>query len=311
MNTAADAAPPAAWYTRYGAAESNRASTAAASAWNTERAGRTQQRSPPASHLAERKEAVARREEAVARREEVVARREEAAFERERAAARREDAAERRETDLRERRVQIRQREDALLRQEQCAAGRPPVSFLAGAREGTREGTRKGHTTNPLDDIPKLFEAYGASGGAVPLGVVVAEVEALQQAATRLESAAASCDAQLSQLAEREKVELTSPRRKKLGERQQQLRAKKELARSCARQIHGRYAQRRDAGIARFVPLLLQTVAKYNAAFDGHVDGAGEAALVRIARLCTARAPGAAFSFPLHCVLRNLLLGFF
>ena len=36
----------------------------------------------------------------------------------------------------------------------------------------------------------------------------------------------------------------------------------------------------------RFTPLLLQTVGKYDAAFEGKLDGAGEAALERVAELC-------------------------
>ena len=54
-----------------------------------------------------------------------------------------------------------------------------------------------------MDDVPALVEAYQASGGVVPLGVLVAEVEALQQAASRLRQTAAAYDVQLLQLEER------------------------------------------------------------------------------------------------------------
>ena len=51
-----------------------------------------------------------------------------------------------------------------------------------------------------MDDVPALVDAFMSSGNVVPLGVHVAEVEALQQAATRLKVSEESCGAQLEQL---------------------------------------------------------------------------------------------------------------
>jgi hypothetical protein len=121
---------------------------------------------------------------------------------------------------------------------------------------------KKSRHADPIDDVPALFEAYQASGGIVPLGVLVAEVEALQQAATRLEAGAAACSVQLQQLEERGKLHLIKERRATLQLAQERLRQQMASARASEQELRSRYGSFRDAGVARFVPLLLQTVAK-------------------------------------------------
>ena len=59
------------------------------------------------------------------------------------------------------------------------------------------EPKRRSRHADPMDDVPALVEAFVSSGHIVPLGVHVAEVQALQQAATRLKVAAETCEHQL------------------------------------------------------------------------------------------------------------------
>lgn len=60
------------------------------------------------------------------------------------------------------------------------------------------ESQSKRAADDPLDaaNVPVLVEAYLREGGTVPLDVLVAEVEAMQQAATRLRVNAEKCDKQ-------------------------------------------------------------------------------------------------------------------
>ena len=113
---------------------------------------------------------------------------------------------------------------------------------------------------DPMDDVQALYESYQVLGGVVPLGVLVAQVEALQQAATRLEAAADICDVQIAQLEERGKLPLTESRETQRKDAVSRLKAKRAHLKEGCEQLRARYRALRDDGVARFVPMLLQTV---------------------------------------------------
>ena len=224
-----------------------------------------------------------RRERAIEKRELSVENREHAVRDRE-AAVREADATIReREAAFQEREKVLTARENALARREAALAGTKPEP----APE-TKSSSRahRSRTADPVDDVPALVEAYQASGGVVPLGVLVAEVEALQQAASRLRQTGAAYDVQLLQLEEREKLDLAGNRRQQVEEELKTLRGEKARTASAEQDLIERYPELRDAGVQRFTPMLLQTVTKYDAAFEGQMDEAGEAALERIGALC-------------------------
>ena len=134
--------------------------------------------------------------------------RREASLELDKAALREDKAALReRERRLDRREAVLVEREAALVQREAALAGtksQQPVAAATLATNGSR-GSRK---ADPVDDVPALVEAYQTSGGVVPLGVLVAEVTALQQAASRLHTVGAAYDVQLKQLEEPEQAEL-------------------------------------------------------------------------------------------------------
>ena len=150
-------------------------------------------------------EHLASREEVLRERETAVRDREAAAERREAAAERREAAAERKEADLRQREAELRERvvrrEADLSRREELLDGSARAScmdpaqmrmssalerlrFHAGAAAfAPPAANSKRRQADPMDDVQALYESYQVLGGVVPLGVLVAEVEAVQQAA--------------------------------------------------------------------------------------------------------------------------------
>lgn len=127
-------------------------------------------------------------------------------------------------------------------------------------------------------------------GGKVPLGVVVAEVEALQQAATRLAATTKSFNAQLEQLDERANFEGMPPRRAAaVASEIRNLTKFRDRAMASATHLEDRFINMRSNGVQKFTPLLLQTVVKYNHAFEttpSMLDGFGENILREISVLC-------------------------
>ena len=138
-----------------------------------------------------------------------------------------------------------------------------------------------------MDDVPALVDAFMSSGHVVPLGVHVAEVEALQQAATRLKVSEESCGAQIEQLEKRRSLVGWGSRMRALEAKLETLRAERDRCQQAHEKLVQQFIIMRDAGINRFMPLLLSTVEKYDATFErsAMVPG-GEEALRRIGELC-------------------------
>ena len=203
----------------------------------------------------------------------------------------RERRLDQREAVLLEREAALVQREAALVQREATGAeSQQPVAFTRAARTlatlATNSSSGSHKKADPVHDVPALVEAYQTSGGVVPLGVLVAEVAALQQAASRLRTMSSAYDVQLKQLEEREKLELTNSRRSWLEQDLARMKADKRDTEAAEKDLVERYAGMRDTGVERFTPLLLQTVTKYEAAFEGQMNAAGERSLERIGELC-------------------------
>jgi hypothetical protein len=219
--------------------------------------------------------------------------RREASLELDKAALREDKVALReRERRLDQREAVLLEREGALVQREAALAGaesQQPAAFTRAATLATlatNSSSGKHRKADPVDNVPALVEAYQTSGGVVPLGVLVAEVAALQQAASRLRTVSLAYDVQLKQLEEREKLELTNSRRSWLEQDLARMKADKEHTEAAVKDLIERYAGMRDTGVERFTPLLLQTVTKYEAAFEGQMNAAGEGSLERIGALC-------------------------
>ena len=220
--------------------------------------------------------------------------RREASLELDKAALREDKAALReRERRLDQREAVLLEREAALVQREAALAGaesQQPVAFTRAARTlatlATNSSSGSHKKADPVHDVPALVEAYQTSGGVVPLGVLVAEVAALQQAASRLRTVSSAYDVQLKQLEEREKLELTNSRRSWLEQDLARMKADKRDTEAAEKGLIERYAGMRDRGVERFTPMLLQTVTKYEAAFEGQMNAAGEGSLERIGALC-------------------------
>ena len=160
-----------------------------------------------------------------------------------------------------------------------------PVANGDGAKAPANKARRH---ADPMDDVPALVDAFMSSGNVVPLGVHVAEVEALQQAATRLKVSEESCGAQIEQLEKRRSlVGKGSSRMRALDAKLETLRAERDRCQQAHEKLVRQFIIMRDAGINRFMPLLLSTVEKYDATFErsAMVPG-GEEALRRIGELC-------------------------
>jgi hypothetical protein len=121
----------------------------------------------------------------------------------------------------------------------------------------------------------------------VPLGVVVAQVSALQQAATRLDNVKESCKLQLNQLEDRAKLELSEFRRELMLDARKILSDRMEHASESSKGLLSRFGEMRDRAIERFVPLLMMTVQKFNGAFESSLTKQDEEALERLTTLCT------------------------
>ena len=220
--------------------------------------------------------------------------RREASLELDKAALREDKAALReRERRLDQCEAVLLEREAALVQREAALVGaenQQPVAFTRAARTlatlATNSSSGSHKKADPVHDVPALVEAYQTSGGVVPLGVLVAEVAALQQAASRLRTVSSAYDVQLKQLEEREKLELTNSRRSWLEQDLARMKADKRDTEAAEKDLVERYAGMRDTGVERFTPLLLQTVTKYEAAFEGQMNAAGEGSLERIGALC-------------------------
>ena len=197
----------------------------------------------------------------------------------------REGSLHKREGALQEREAAVRERESKVAKREE--ANRPAAVHEAdvGAAPGKKKA-RSRHA-DPMDDVPALVESFMSSGHIVPLGVHVAEVESLQQAATRLKVAEDKCMAQLQQLEDRVRHVLDASQQKVLKKRQDALEEERTRCERAHAGLVEQFVAKRDSGISRFMPLLLATVEKYDAAFErsAMVDG-GEMALARISNLC-------------------------
>ena len=221
--------------------------------------------------VTEREQAVKVRESAVTTREDAVAAREredqalgarlreqEAKLvERER---RREDAVEKREDSVRERELALEKRLSAM--------GGTTADHTSAAHCSKKAGKKDAMDMNTMHDVTKLVSDYSVTGGVLPLGLMVAEVESLQQAATKAQSAANNCDLQIDQLAERGKLTLPSDARRRMEMSQERLRIAKDEALGSVRSMLQSYDKLRNKSIERFVPLLLKTVDKFNTQFN-------------------------------------------
>ena len=125
----------------------------------------------------------------------------------------------------------------------------------------TQQETTKNHDSrkDPMIDVPSLIESFQSSGHIVPLGVHVAEVQALQQAATRLKVSSETCANQLQQLEERKSL-VRNEQRAALEAKQLGLTKKKEWCDRSHQMLIEQFVNKRDSGIERFVPLLRDTM---------------------------------------------------
>ena len=145
---------------------------------------------------------------------------------------------------------------------------------------------------DPLDasNVPAIIDEFLREGAEVPIDVLVGEVEALQQASTRLRVNADRCKAQLEQLKdrkrrmdniEREQKDIerkggqVPPRDRIDGKQRAELKAKveelskeKERSERASAKLQERYERFRDRGVERFLPKLLTTVEKYDSVFE-------------------------------------------
>ena len=217
--------------------------------------------------------------------------REAALREREAAIREREGAIHAREEAFHEREGALRERESKLERRTL-----PPSVRSADERTdhdaASSEPKRRSRHADPMDDVPALVEAFVSSGHIVPLGVHVAEVQALQQAATRLKVAAETCEHQLEQLAERAPLVVMPSQKAALEATRAELQAELEKSQRSSTTLVKQFTLMRDAGIERFMPLLLATVEKYDAQFErcALLPGAEEA-LRRIGEQCSRCVP--------------------
>jgi len=224
--------------------------------------------------------ALFRREVSIAQREHAVERREVALEKREDAVARREAAVEKRE-DSAERLIQI------LLRRCGLHEAKSDVNEVVPRDDGTRKAERgMARHADPIGDVPALVEAYQRSGGLVPVGVVVAEVQAHQESVAYLQFMAASCDNQLQQLDGALKLDLTKHRREWIEQSHARLQEDKGRYTQTALELLTRVGGLRDAGVERYIPLLMQNVDKYDAAFEAMLDPDDEVLLERVCALC-------------------------
>ena len=97
------------------------------------------------------------------------------------AVAKREADVEAREQRVAQREAEIKAREERLRPLEAKLLDQA----LAGSPLPSAPQEYSGRQADPIHDVTKLLENYRASGGELPPGLLVAEVEALQQAATR------------------------------------------------------------------------------------------------------------------------------
>jgi len=189
---------------------------------------------------------------------------------------------------LRERERKLDERERQLVERETRALNKamPADAAVAEKAHEPEHAAKKSRKADPIDDVPALVDSYQVMGGVVPLGVLVAEVEALQQAAARHKAMAEAFDIQLAQLGERLKLDMFPKSRKETEKSIERLRESKDGAVKAEAELHHRYSSLRDKAVTRFTPLLLQTVNKYSAAFESVMDAEGEAVLERIEKMC-------------------------
>ena len=156
------------------------------------------------------------------------------------------------------------QQQQQLPRSLQAVGGALALGGKQDAQD--RQGRRQ---ADPLDNVPALVESYQMSGGDMPLGMVVAEVEAMQQAATRLRNSVGNCEEQLEQLEKRRGTKgLPEWRREQLEGTIKRLIAEKRHFENVAESIEQRFEPTRNWGIQRFVPMLLKTVDKFDFEFE-------------------------------------------
>ena len=198
--------------------------------------------------------------------------------------AKREDAVRRREDAVERREAAVERREAAALEFERMLRRREADLGMSAVTGQPKK--KVGRQADPMHDVPALVEAYQATGGVVPLGVLVAEVEAVQQAATKLGGAAAGFEEQCEQLRGRLKVDLPSWMVEDTQQHIKALDAQKEESTHAGGVLTTKLQSLKDHGIERFTPLLLQAVSKYDANFELALGLDGEACLERIAVLC-------------------------
>ena len=180
---------------------------------------------------------------------------------REKAADQREEELGRRESTFAERERRFEKRELELREREREMALRERESELQRKLEISKQGASKaGHKGDPIHDVPALLSAYRLSGGSLPPGLLVAEVEALQQAATTITEKAKAAEIQIEQLEKKLTLHLSPFRLPACRAALASLRDEKEKALVAAESLLTNFKRLRDEGIQRYVPLLLRSV---------------------------------------------------
>lgn len=196
-------------------------------------------------------------------------------------------------------------------------SGGATIVLTAGGSGGGKDQVKKHRQEHDLNNVPELVESYQETGGQVPLAVLVEEVEALQQATTRVSSERDLYQNQFEQIQKkRDLVQAQMDRAEKDGrfvgglktridafqKRMCELEDNVQYSEEQHAQLLERFKTLRDLGIERFVPLLLQTVHEFDARFEQlcrerprvkkgeskrvEVLGKGEDALLHIESLC-------------------------
>jgi len=158
------------------------------------------------------------------------------------------------------------------------------------AGDANSDGVQK----DVLENVPSLVEEFTKTGGVVPLAVHVAEVEAMEQAASRLQEMGERYKNQIEQVGQREanaKALISEGKMQYVAADLKKLKGSMDAQHKNAKRISDllirRTVDERSNGIQRFVPMLLKTVEKYNSNFERLLlAGGGEEALGKISNLC-------------------------
>tara|TARA_B110001452_G_scaffold261471_2_gene260302 strand:- start:1822 stop:2883 length:1062 start_codon:yes stop_codon:yes gene_type:complete len=157
----------------------------------------------------------------------------------------------------------------------------------ANIAEPKASAMKKHRHDSDLNNVAEIISSYQETGGQVPLAVLVQEVEALQQATTRLNSMTELLEAQVKEI--QQKVQIVNTQMEKSvaeGKGNAGLENRIKVFHATVTELEDeiaitkkqeadllkRFKELRNEGIERFVPLLLQTVHQVRSPRDNHLS---------------------------------------